>query len=116
MDSVVEFEMATGILINPPRALIEGGSGMAQMLDGRLSAAGCVSTRVRVLVSRYPGEMEVIVERMEKLAQAVQGNDAMEEELDGICVTWYLSDIADDVEALRKLKSDVERLEAKIRV
>jgi hypothetical protein len=113
-DAIEEFEMATGILITPPRALIEGGNGMAQMLDGRLSAAGCVSTRVRVLASRYPGEMEPIVARIEKLAQAVQGNDAMEEAIDAICVTWYLSDIADDAEALRKLKSDIDRLEGRM--
>lgn len=110
-DAIEEFEAVTGVRINPPLALIEGGRSMVRLLDSRLSKTGCVSTRVRVLVSRYPDEMEPIVARIEKLAAAAQGNDVMEEAVDGICVTWYLSDTTDDAEALNQLKADIVRLE-----
>ena len=113
-EAIEEFEDSTGVRINPPQALIEGGKDMVQLLDRRLNSAGCVSTRVRVLASRYPDEMEYVVTRIEKLAEAVQGDDAMEEAFDGICVTWYLSDNADDSNALRQLKADLADLEKKL--
>jgi hypothetical protein len=113
-DAIEEFEAATGVRINSPLALIEGGRSMVRLLDSRLSEAGCVSTRVRVLASRYPDKMEPIVARIEKLAEAAQGNDMMEEAVDDICVTWYLSDTTDDAEALNQLKADIARLEKKL--
>jgi hypothetical protein len=113
-DAIEKFETATGVRINPSVALTEGGRSMARLLDSRLSEAGCVSTRVRVLASRYPDEMEPVVTRIEKLAEAVQGNDALEESFDIICVTWYLSDTADDAEALRQLKADLTDSERKL--
>jgi limonene-1,2-epoxide hydrolase len=113
-DAIREFEAATGVQINPALALIEGDKSMPQLLDDRLSKAGCVSTRVRVLASRHPDEMEAIITHIEKLAEAVQGDDTMEEAFDAICVTWYLSDTTDDVEALNQLKADIARLQKKL--
>jgi hypothetical protein len=113
-DAIEKFEDTTGVRINSPQVLAEGGNNMVQLLDRRLNSAGCVSTRVRVLASRYPDDMESVVTRIEKLAEAVQGDDAMEEAFDGICVTWYLSDDTDDANALRQLKADLANLEKKL--
>jgi hypothetical protein len=112
--AIEEFEDATCVRINPPQALIQGGTDMTESLDHRLHSAGCVSTRIRVLASRYPDKMEAVVTRIEKLAEAVEGNGDMEETFDIICVTWYLSHTADDSEALRQLKADLTDLEKKL--
>lgn len=106
-----KFALATGISITLPLARSEGKESMAQLFDSRLSQAGCVSTRVRVLASRYPDKMEPVIERIEQLAEAVEGDDSMEEAFDAICVTWYLSDLTDDAKALKQLKADISRLE-----
>lgn len=113
--AIEDFEIATGIPIKQKMELIEWSNRMEQTLDARLTGAGCVSTRVRVLASRYPDEMEDIVKRIEKLSQKVQGDDKMEESFDAICVTWYLSDFEDDKAAIRKLSSDVDRLESMVK-
>ena len=113
-NAIEEFEVATDVRISPPLALIQGGRNVARVFDSKLSGAGCVSTRVRVLASRYPDEMEPVVERIEKLAEAVQGNELMEEAFDAVCVTWYLADTTDDAEALNRLKADIAWLEKKL--
>jgi hypothetical protein len=84
---------------------------MAQSLDQRLHAAGCQSTRVRVLASRYASEVEPVIMRIEKLSARAQGNNAMEAAFDAICESWYLSDEKDDAAAINLLKTDVVRLE-----
>lgn len=82
-------------------------------LEGRLDAAGCMSTRVAVLTSQYPDKMESVVARIEKLAEIAETNNAFHEDFNNICNTWYLSDdeYNDDKIALRTLMINVAKLE-----
>jgi hypothetical protein len=109
-EMIRNFRMETGIHIPPALSVIQGGV-MAQSLDQRLHAAGCQSTRVRVLASRYASEVEPVIMRIEKLSARAQGNNAMEAAFDAICESWYLSDEKDDAAAINLLKTDVVRLE-----
>ncbi|MGB8841320.1 MAG: hypothetical protein WCC64_09610 [Aliidongia sp.] len=112
-NAIEDFVSATHIRIRPPLALIEGGKSMTRSFEQRLDEAGCLSTRVCVLVSRHAVEMESIVIRIEHLAKIAQGDVAKAAAFDAICETWYLSDTTDDAEALHILKEDVGRLEKK---
>jgi hypothetical protein len=88
---------------------------MAQSLDQRLHTAGCQSTRVRVLASRYASVMEPLILSIEILGKVSEGNNAKEAAFDTICESWYLSDTQEDEEAIRLLKADIASLEEKFR-
>ena len=77
----------------------------------RLHEAGCVSTRVRVLANKYTIKMTPLVSRIERLAKNAHGDNKKEDAFDAICQSWYLSDINDDAEAMKQLRSDIIRLE-----
>jgi hypothetical protein len=113
-EAILEFERSTGVHLGSPLALIEGGKQMEDGFEERLETAGCFSTRVSVLASNYPEEMESLVSRIEGLARIAEGNNAKLMALSVICETWYLSDITDDAEAIRISKRDVAKLEEKL--
>jgi len=108
--AIEAFQTDTGIRLRPSLSVIEGG-GMETSLDKRLHAAGCQSTRVRVLVARRPGELAPLVARIERLGRLAAGDDARESAFDAICETWYLADEENDEAAVRALKADLQRLE-----
>lgn len=110
--AVAAFEEKTGVLISPTLRVIQGGAEMDKSLDARLIAAGCQSTRVRVLAHRRPEVMASVVERFESLSKKVAGDATGETSYDHLCEAWYLADEVDDAEALAKLLSDLKRVEA----
>ena len=109
------FQDRTGIRIDPPLSVVEGGKHMSKSLDARLIAAGCHSTRVRVLSTKRMDEMAPIVAEYEALANASSGNDAKEAAFDEICESWYLADEDDDSNAMNKLKVDLQKVARTIR-
>jgi hypothetical protein len=94
------FTARTGIKIRPTLTLIDGGMNMANSLDDRLHKAGCQSTRVRVLASRYPKEMEPLVALYEKFAPKAEKDDSFQPKFDALCESWYLSKTTDDKQAI----------------
>lgn len=105
-----QFTEKTGISIRPQLTLIEGGMKMAKSLDDRLHKAGCQSTRVRVLASRYPAKLEPLVALYEKHAPKAEKDDAFQEKYDALCEGWYLSKITDDGQAIDQLTKDLKAL------
>ncbi|MFK4132243.1 hypothetical protein ACI2KR_08110 [Pseudomonas luteola] len=106
-----EFSTRTGIRSKPDLQIIEGGLLMRTTLEDRLIKAGCHSTRVRVLASRHPVEMEPIVCRYEDLHSKVEGMGNIEERYYDLCEGWYLTDELDDQQAIRLIARDLDRLE-----
>lgn len=104
------FTARTGIKIRPTLTLIEGGMKMAKSLDDRLHKAGCQSTRVRVLASRYPAEMEPLVALYEKFSPKAEKDDDFQPKFDALCEGWYLSKTTDDKQAIAELSRDLKRL------
>jgi len=109
--AIAEFQHETGILIQPNLTAIDGGNNMADLLDARIINSGCLSTRVRVLASRMPREMEPLVERIETLSHRASGDDSKETAFDDLCESWYLADEDNDRVALQQLRVDIERIE-----
>lgn len=84
-------------------------------LELRLHQLGCESTRVRVLVGRYPDKLEPLVARMESLAATVKGDNRLEDEFNVLCNTWYLDDENDDQKAIAMLKSHIAEVETSVK-
>lgn len=83
--------------------------------DKRIIDTGCVSTRVRVLGSRYQDRMTPIVERMERLGRLAESNDRVLEIFDPLCTTWYLGEVEEDEAAIKRLEADISTVESKIK-
>lgn len=107
----LEFRRRTGISPRPQLTVINGGKTMARSLDERLIAAGCHSTRVRVLATDHPEELTDLVRRIEAASKKASGSNEKEAAFDGICESWYLSDEEDDKKAISQLKSDLAKVE-----
>ncbi|WP_427144068.1 hypothetical protein ACQCLI_12775 [Pseudomonas nitroreducens] len=106
--AISEFCANTGISIRPRLTLIEGGKTMAKSLDDRLHKAGCQSTRVRVLASRYPEKLEPLVASYEKLSVKADSDMKFQPKFDALCESWYLSKIEDDDSAIAQLDKDLK--------
>jgi hypothetical protein len=74
-----------------------------------------MSTRVRILATTFPKEMEPLITRMEELNKLSAGDDKLERIYDTICESWYLSDEDDNAKALKKFKADLASVEKKIK-
>jgi hypothetical protein len=105
------FTRATGIRPRRNFTLIDGGITMATTLDTRLIKAGCQSTRVRVLATDHPSDLEGIVSRIEAASKKAAGDGDKEAAFDSICESWYLSDETDDKKAIAKLRKDLADVE-----
>lgn len=95
----IDLPYSTGILAMPD-----------QTLDDRLHAAGCQSTRVRVLAAHHPDLVEPLVALYEKLSPRAEKDMAFQPLFDAICETWYLSEVTDDGKALEQLNRDLSRI------
>lgn len=109
-EALRQFTERTGITIRPRLTLIEGGMKMSKSLDDRLHKAGCQSTRVRVLASRYPDKLESLVAMYEKFAPKAEIDDAFQSRYDALCEGWYLSKITNDDQAIDQLTADLKKL------
>lgn len=109
-DAIAEFVSSTGIKLRPKLTVIQGTSVMAKSLDDRLHNAGCQSTRVRVLVSRYPEKLEPLVKIFEAMSPNAEKDMAFQPRFDALCESWYLSKIEDDSKAIEQLTKDLKAL------
>ena len=81
---------------------------MPKSLDDRLHNAGCQSTRVRVLASRYPDKLEPLINIYEELALRAEEDEDFMPKFDALCEAWYLGKVEDDYEAIKKLEKDLK--------
>lgn len=108
--NLAEFTARTGIRIRPTLTVIEGGKLMPKLLDDRLHNAGCQSTRVRVLASRYPDKLEPLINIYEELALRAEEDEDFMPKFDALCEAWYLGKVEDDYEAIKKLEKDLKAI------
>lgn len=106
-----DFTATTGIYIRPKLTVIKGGLSMTNKLDNRLHKAGCQSTRVRVLASRYPDRLEPCVALYEKFSPLAEDDLKFQDKFDALCESWYLSKVEDDEEAIKTLQKDLNNLQ-----
>lgn len=85
-------------------------------LHDRLKVIGCDSLRIRDLSTRYPDQLDDIIERLESIKQIIDDAFLLDDHFDAlfdiICTRWYLTDERIDARAIPILLKDVEEIEA----